>query len=87
MIERTSPRFAVHRSGPFDLLLRTRQVKLGGVLDEQDEINLVDSLARPFDVRLEDLLGGDFLVVEESACENDWNSFDCCFCVNPIPVS
>jgi hypothetical protein len=49
-----------------DLLLRPGQIKLGGILDEQNKIDLSDSLVRALDVRLQDLPGSDFLVVAET---------------------
>ena len=66
MIEQASSRLAVHRPCPLDLLLGPGQVKLGGVLNEQNKIELADSLVSSLNMRLQDLCGSDFLVVEKS---------------------
>jgi hypothetical protein len=47
------------------LLFGPCQIEFRGVLNDQDKIDLADSLVRSVYVRLQDLLGSDFLVVEE----------------------
>ena len=65
MIERTASCFTVHRPRPFDLLLRTSEVELGGILDQQGELDQFDSPVCGFDVRFENLFGSYFVVVEK----------------------
>ncbi len=56
----------IHRSDPFNLLIRTRQIHLGSVLHQQHEITLRDSFRGRLDVRLQNLFGRHAIVVEEA---------------------
>jgi hypothetical protein len=71
MIERAAPRFAIHRTRPLDLLFGPGQIQLGRVLHEQDKCELTDALIRLVDVRLQDLLRRDFLVIKEAVTTRD----------------
>ena len=52
------------RSCPFDLLVGTSQIEIGRILNQQDNLRLRDSFPRRLDMRLQDFLGRDFVVVE-----------------------
>jgi hypothetical protein len=65
MKEGTSSAFRVHRSSTFHLLLGPGKVELGGILNQQRKVNRVNPTVRRFDVRLEDTIRSDRIIIEE----------------------
>ncbi|TWU42246.1 hypothetical protein Poly41_05420 [Novipirellula artificiosorum] len=71
MIESSTATLAVHWPCSIDLLFWPRQVDLGSVLDQQDIVDLIDSLIRCLDVWLKDLFRSDVVVVEKAIAALD----------------
>lgn len=65
MKENAATSVAFKPSSPFDLLVGTSQIDIGCILNQQSNLPLRDSFARGLDMRLQNLLRQDFVIIKE----------------------